>query len=67
MSMTRQQIRAQSRLADKYQRKLEKLEDTTQRLIELGALKKKRKPIFMRVKDFVRSIGGRNGEQKGME
>jgi len=67
MSMTRQQIRAQSRLADKYQRKLEKLEETTNRLIELGAIKKKRKPIIMRVKDFVKTLAGRHGPQQGMK
>lgn len=65
MKFTRQQARAEERRIQKHIDKMAELEASTKRLVELGVLKKKWRPL-KRVADFIRTLAGRHGEQKGM-
>lgn len=58
--MNRQQARAEQRRIDKHLEKMAKLEETTNRLVELGVLKKRRKPIMMTIKKFIKDLRGNN-------
>lgn len=50
--MNRQQARAEQRRIDKHIEKMQKLQSTTEKLVELGVLKKKKLPIKQRIVNF---------------
>lgn len=54
--MNRQQARAEERRIQNHLEKMAKLEATTNRLIELGVIKRKKKPLMMRVKEFLKGF-----------
>ena len=54
--MNRQQARAEQRRIDKHIEKMTQLQQTTEKLVAMGVLKKKKQPLKSRILNFFKGL-----------